>query len=141
MGENGKWDKMKWTERFPFSVQWLKIRKENKVPLLLKIDISELEILHNKLLNNNNRLFLCKLVISFCCFENMCHHLNDCGQVEATNSYGMNSNSKWLAIINWKLFMNINCSLLFNDYHIRGMLSWWEALILRNITMVQNETQ
>ena len=55
-----------------------KITKENKVPLLFKIDVSELEILHIKLLNN----------------ENMCHHLNDCGQVEVTNSHGMNSNSK-----------------------------------------------
>ena len=119
-----------------------KITKENKVPLLFKIDVSELEILHSKLLNNYDRLFSlqpCHITLLF--FENMCHHLNDCGQVEVTNSHGMNSNSKWLAIINWKLFMNINCSLLFNDYHIRGVLSWWEALILRNITMVQNETQ
>ena len=48
------------------------------MPLLFKIDVSELEILHIKLLNN----------------ENMCHYLNDCGQVEATNSHGMNSDSK-----------------------------------------------
>ena len=79
-----KWDEMKWNERFPFS------------PLLLKIDISELEILHNKLLNNNNRLFsLQPLSYYFIVFENMCHHLSDCGQIEVTNSHGMNSNSKW----------------------------------------------
>ena len=35
----------------------------------------------------------------------MCHYLNDCGQVEATNSHGMNSNSK----SGWPLLIE-NCS-------------------------------
>ena len=58
------------------------------MPLLLKIGISELEILHDKLLNNNNRLFsLQPLSHYFFVFENMCHHLSDCGQIEVTNSH------------------------------------------------------
>ena len=66
---------MKWNEKFPFA------------PLLLKIDISELKILHNKLLYNKRLFSLQPLSHYFNVFENMCHQSGDCGQIEVTNSH------------------------------------------------------
>ena len=86
------------------------------MPLLFKIDVSELEILHIKLLNN----------------ENMCHHLNDCGQVEATNSHGMNSNSK----SGWPLLIE-NCSWLWIVHYCLMILLQsilWFLSVTREVT-------
>ena len=139
MVENEKWDKMKWTERFPFSVQWLKynIRCHYYWRLIFlnwRFYITSYWIIVG--------CFLQPLSHYFIVFENMCHNSSDCGQIEVTNSHKNEFKLKvvWPLLIE-KLFMIINCSLLFNDYHRRDVLSWWEALVLRNITRVQNETQ